>query len=252
MSAVLARARALLPRRSDWSQARPLKDLTAGLMVGLVALPLALGFGQSAGLGAGAGVVTAIVAGTVAAVFGGSRVQVSGPTGAMTVVLVPIVARYGVDASYIAHTTFDEQEDALQRPTWLVALYRVESAETAADLVGQHADQIGLRGHLDRIERVRVAEIIDRQERDRRQRRAVDAVPMGEVGDPGELMHLGERDAVDRVGVAERVQGQAHTCGGREPRGTHPHLADGVGCDGRGSGKTDAFEAASKASTPST
>ncbi len=46
---------------------------------------------------------------------------------------------YGVDASYIAHTTFDGQEDVLQRPTWLVALYRVGSAETAADLVGQHA-----------------------------------------------------------------------------------------------------------------
>lgn len=85
----------LLPRRADWSQARPGRDLVAGLMVGLVALPLALGFGESAGLGAEAGVVTAIVAGALAAVFGGSRVQVSGPTGAMTVVLVPIVASYG-------------------------------------------------------------------------------------------------------------------------------------------------------------
>ena len=66
-------------------------------MVGLVALPLALGFGASSGLGASAGLVTAIVAGAVAAVFGGSRVQVSGPTGAMTVVLVPIVATHGAD-----------------------------------------------------------------------------------------------------------------------------------------------------------
>jgi SulP family sulfate permease len=69
----------------------------AGLMVGLVALPLALGFGVSSGMGAEAGLVTAIVAGVVAAVFGGSRVQVSGPTGAMTVVLVPIVAAHGAD-----------------------------------------------------------------------------------------------------------------------------------------------------------
>lgn len=69
----------------------------AGLMVGLVALPLALGFGVSSGLGAGAGLVTAIVAGSLAAVFGGSRVQVSGPTGAMTVVLVPIVATHGAE-----------------------------------------------------------------------------------------------------------------------------------------------------------
>jgi SulP family sulfate permease len=66
-------------------------------MVGLVALPLALGFGVSSGMGAGAGLVTAIVAGALAAVFGGSRVQVSGPTGAMTVVLVPIIATYGPD-----------------------------------------------------------------------------------------------------------------------------------------------------------
>jgi MFS superfamily sulfate permease-like transporter len=66
-------------------------------MVGLVAMPLALGFGVSSGMGATAGLVTAIVAGAVAAVFGGSRVQVSGPTGAMTVVLVPIFATYGAD-----------------------------------------------------------------------------------------------------------------------------------------------------------
>ena len=73
------------------------RNLTAGLMVALVALPLALGFGASSGMGAGAGLVTAIVAGAVAAVFGGSRVQVSGPTGAMTVVLVPIIAIHGAD-----------------------------------------------------------------------------------------------------------------------------------------------------------
>lgn len=66
-------------------------------MVGLVALPLALGFGVSSGMGAGAGLITAIVAGALAAIFGGSRVQVSGPTGAMTVVLVPIIATYGPD-----------------------------------------------------------------------------------------------------------------------------------------------------------
>lgn len=92
-----SRTRALLPRRADWTHARPRRDLPAGVMVGLVALPLALGFGVSSGLGAGAGLVTAIVAGVLAAVFGGSRVQVSGPTGAMTVVLVPIIATHGAD-----------------------------------------------------------------------------------------------------------------------------------------------------------
>jgi SulP family sulfate permease len=74
------------------------RDLLAGLTVGIVALPLALGFGISSGAGAAAGLVTAIVAGVVAAVFGGSNVQVSGPTGAMVVVLAPIVAAHGVTA----------------------------------------------------------------------------------------------------------------------------------------------------------
>lgn len=93
----VSRTARLVPRRSDWAHARVGRDLSAGLMVGLIALPLALGFGVSSGMGAGAGLVTAIVAGAVAAVFGGSRVQVSGPTGAMTVVLVPIIAAYGPD-----------------------------------------------------------------------------------------------------------------------------------------------------------
>lgn len=97
LSQVLARIRSLLPRAADFRamRTRPRRDLMAGLMVGLVALPLALGFGISSGLGAGAGIATAIVAGILAAVFGGSSLQVSGPTGAMTVVLVPIVAQYG-------------------------------------------------------------------------------------------------------------------------------------------------------------
>lgn len=91
------RVQSLAPRRSDWTAVRWGRDLPAGLMVGLVALPLALGFGVSSGLGATAGLVTAVVAGAVAAIFGGSRVQVSGPTGAMTVVLVPIIATKGAN-----------------------------------------------------------------------------------------------------------------------------------------------------------
>ncbi|WP_372462737.1 SulP family inorganic anion transporter [Sinomonas notoginsengisoli] len=93
-------AMALLPHRSDYaSLSRTWRgDLLAGLTVGIVALPLALAFGVSSGVGAEAGLVTAIVAGLVAAVFGGSHVQVSGPTGAMVVVLAPIVASHGVGA----------------------------------------------------------------------------------------------------------------------------------------------------------
>ncbi|CAN5627743.1 SulP family inorganic anion transporter [soil metagenome] len=96
LTGFLRRSRALLPVRADWSTAAP-RDLVAGVMVGLVALPLALGFGVSSGLGARAGLITAIIAGVVAGIFGGSRVQVSGPTGAMTVVLVPIAAQFGPD-----------------------------------------------------------------------------------------------------------------------------------------------------------
>ena len=76
-------------------------DIVAGLTVGVVALPLALAFGITTGLGAAAGLTTAIVAGLVAGIFGGSNLQVSGPTGAMTVVLVPLVARYGANAVII-------------------------------------------------------------------------------------------------------------------------------------------------------
>jgi SulP family sulfate permease len=93
----------LLPHRSDYAGlSRSWRsDVIAGITVGVVALPLALAFGITSGLGADAGLVTAIVAGLVAGVFGGSNVQVSGPTGAMTVVLVPIVARYGVDGVFL-------------------------------------------------------------------------------------------------------------------------------------------------------
>jgi SulP family sulfate permease len=93
----------LIPVPADYPEIRSIwkSDLIAGVTVGVVALPLALAFGITTGLGAAAGLVTAVVAGLVAGVFGGSHVQVSGPTGAMTVVLVPIVARYGVDAVFV-------------------------------------------------------------------------------------------------------------------------------------------------------
>ncbi|WP_037622816.1 SulP family inorganic anion transporter [Streptomyces aureus] len=97
ISRVRARIASLLPARGDLAEMgrSPRRDLLAGLTVAIVALPLALGFGVSSGLGAEAGLATAVVAGALAALFGGSNLQVSGPTGAMTVVLVPIVGRYG-------------------------------------------------------------------------------------------------------------------------------------------------------------
>jgi sulfate permease, SulP family len=92
-----ANLRRLLPGADDYRGLRRgwRADLVAGITVAVVALPLALAFGVASGLGAEAGIVTAIVAGIVAGIFGGSHLQVSGPTGAMTVVLVPVVASFG-------------------------------------------------------------------------------------------------------------------------------------------------------------
>ncbi|MCO5972656.1 SulP family inorganic anion transporter [Actinoallomurus soli] len=87
----------LLPGRADFEAMRrhPRRDVVAGLSVAVVALPLALAYGASSGLGARAGLATAVVAGALAAIFGGGALQVSGPTGAMTVVLIPVVHRFG-------------------------------------------------------------------------------------------------------------------------------------------------------------
>ncbi|PSL39108.1 SulP family sulfate permease [Labedella gwakjiensis] len=103
MSASSWSPRALLPSRDDYRGLRRSwrGDVVAGITVGIVALPLALAFGVSSGVGAEAGLITAIIAGLVAAVFGGSDVQVSGPTGAMVVVLAPIVVSHGVGSVVI-------------------------------------------------------------------------------------------------------------------------------------------------------
>ncbi|MCW2947323.1 MAG: sodium-independent anion transporter [Actinoallomurus sp.] len=99
-----ARLGGVLPGRADWvAMCRdPRRDVLAGLSVAVVALPLALAYGASSGLGAQAGLATAVVAGALAAIFGGGALQVSGPTGAMTVVLVPIVHHYGTEGVLLA------------------------------------------------------------------------------------------------------------------------------------------------------
>ena len=78
------------------------KDAMAGLTVCAVALPLALAFGVSSGATAASGLVTAIIAGVVIAMLGGASYQVSGPTGAMSAVLLPIVATYGLQGVFFA------------------------------------------------------------------------------------------------------------------------------------------------------
>ena len=90
----------------NWQNWRPFEhlkgDLTGGLTAAVVALPLALAFAVASGVEPKAGLYTAIVAGTLASLFGGSSVQITGPTGAMAVVLVGIVAKYGIEKVWIA------------------------------------------------------------------------------------------------------------------------------------------------------
>jgi SulP family sulfate permease len=77
-------------------------DLTAGLTVGVVALPLAIAFAIASGVKPEQGLYTAIVAGFVIAVLGGSRAQISGPTGAFIVIIYGIVQQYGYDGLAVA------------------------------------------------------------------------------------------------------------------------------------------------------
>jgi SulP family sulfate permease len=74
-----------------------LRDATAGVIVGLVALPLAIAFAISSGVGPEKGLTTAIVAGFLISALGGSRVQIGGPTGAFVVIVYGIVEKYGLD-----------------------------------------------------------------------------------------------------------------------------------------------------------
>jgi SulP family sulfate permease len=89
-----------LPKKSDFPSNKHelLDDVIAGVTVAIVALPLAIGFGITSGMSAAAGISTAIIAGFIAAFFGGSRLQVSGPTGAMTVILIPVIQKHGINA----------------------------------------------------------------------------------------------------------------------------------------------------------
>ncbi len=87
---------------SGYSLAKFQQDLLAGLTVAAVALPLALAFGVASGASAAAGLVTAIVAGFVMGFLSGAPYQVSGPTGAMSAVLIVLVQRYGLEGIWVA------------------------------------------------------------------------------------------------------------------------------------------------------
>src|SRR5476649_666993 len=79
-----------------------LRNIVSGVIVGVVALPLAMAFAIASGVKPEQGIYTAIVGGLLVSLFGGSRLQIAGPTGAFIVILASVTAKYGVDGLQIA------------------------------------------------------------------------------------------------------------------------------------------------------
>jgi len=97
MIAIQEAWRAGLLKRPHW-----LPNLVSGVVVGVVALPLAMAFAIASGVKPEQGIYTAIIAGLLTTLFGGTRLQISGPTGAFIVILAGITAQHGVDGLQIA------------------------------------------------------------------------------------------------------------------------------------------------------
>jgi len=92
----------LVTTLKDYTREQFSRDLLAGVIVGIVALPLAIAFAIASGVSPERGLYTAIVAGFLISALGGSRVQIGGPTGAFVVIVSGIVAQYGVDGLVLA------------------------------------------------------------------------------------------------------------------------------------------------------
>lgn len=97
MIAIMEAYQAGLLKFKNW-----LPNVVAGLVVGVVALPLAMAFAIASGVPPAQGLYTAIISGIIVGTFGGSRVQIAGPTGAFVVILAGITAQYGIDGLQIA------------------------------------------------------------------------------------------------------------------------------------------------------
>lgn len=97
MIALLEAKRAGLLARKHW-----MSNCIAGIIVGVVALPLGMAFAIASGVSPEQGIYTAIVAGLAVSILGGSRVQIAGPTGAFIVILAAVVAQHGVEGLQIA------------------------------------------------------------------------------------------------------------------------------------------------------
>ncbi len=92
----------LLTTLQGYTRQQFTSDLTAGIIVGVVALPLAIAFAIASGVSPEKGLFTAVIAGFLISALGGSRVQIGGPTGAFVVIVYGIVAQYGIDGLMIA------------------------------------------------------------------------------------------------------------------------------------------------------
>jgi SulP family sulfate permease len=88
--------------RKGYTRDQFTRDLLSGTIVGIVALPLAIAFAIASGVGPEKGLITAIVAGFLISLLGGSRVQIGGPTGAFVVIVAGIIASYGIDGLIIS------------------------------------------------------------------------------------------------------------------------------------------------------
>src|SRR3990167_6438211 len=97
MNIILESYRAVLFQRKHW-----LPNIVSGVIVGVVALPLAMAFAIASGAKPEQGLYTAIIAGFLVSIFGGSRLQIAGPTGAFVVILANITHKYGIDGLQIA------------------------------------------------------------------------------------------------------------------------------------------------------
>ncbi len=86
----------------DYSKQTFSADLMAGVIVGIVALPLAIAFGIASGVSPEKGIITAIIAGFIVSIFGGSKVQIGGPTGAFIVIIYGIIQEYGTSGLIVA------------------------------------------------------------------------------------------------------------------------------------------------------
>ena len=92
----------LLDTLRNYNRKSFMTDLMAGVIVGIVALPLAIAFGIASGVTPEKGIITAIVSGLIISVLGGSKVQIGGPTGAFIIIIYGIIQQYGIEGLAIA------------------------------------------------------------------------------------------------------------------------------------------------------